>query len=56
MIKIEISNDGARNVKLDNNGIGLLGIAERVSQMNGKLHIKYGKTFKLDIEMGLGHG
>lgn len=56
MIKIEISNDGARNVKQDNNGIGLLGIAERVSQMNGKLHIKYGKTFKLDIEMGLGHG
>ena len=51
-IRILISNDGVKKNIKNNDGFGLIGIAERVDQINGRLEITNKKLFKIIIIMG----
>ena len=51
-IRILISNDGVKKNIKNNDGFGLIGIAERVDQINGSLEITNKKLFKIIIIMG----
>ena len=49
--RILISNDGIKNNLANNEGLGLIGIAERVDQINGSLEVIKKKFFKIIIKM-----
>ena len=51
-IKILISNDGINNDSSNQEGLGLIGIAERVDQIQGTLDIVKKKFFKIIIHLG----
>ena len=51
-IKILISNDGVNNNSSNQEGLGLIGIAERVDQIHGTLEIVKKKFFKININLG----
>ena len=51
-IRILISNDGIKNDLMNHEGLGLIGIAERVDQINGTLEVIKKKLFKIIIYMG----
>lgn len=51
-IKILISNDGVNNNSSNQEGLGLIGIAERVDQIQGTLEIVKKKFFKINIILG----
>jgi two-component system sensor histidine kinase UhpB len=50
--RILISNDGIKSNLANNEGLGLIGIAERVDQINGSLEVIKKKFFKIIIKMG----
>jgi len=50
--KILISNDGINNDSSNQEGLGLMGIAERVDQIQGTLDIVKKKFFKIIIHLG----
>ena len=50
-IRVEIINDGVIKYEDNNDGTGLMGIAERVNQIKGKIKINKGKLFKIIIEL-----
>ena len=50
--RILISNDGIKSNLVNNEGLGLIGIAERVDQINGGLEVIKKKFFKIIIKMG----
>ena len=50
--RILISNDGIKNNLVNNEGLGLIGIAERVDQINGSLEVIKKKFFKIIIKIG----
>ena len=50
--RILISNDGIKSNLVNNEGLGLIGIAERVDQINGSLEVIKKKFFKIIIKMG----
>jgi len=50
--RILISNDGIKSNLENNEGLGLIGIAERVDQINGSLEVIKKKFFKIIIKMG----
>ena len=49
--RILISNDGIKSNLVNNEGLGLIGIAERVDQINGSLEVIKKKFFKIIIKM-----
>ncbi len=49
--RILISNDGIKSNIANNEGLGLIGIAERVDQINGSLEVIKKKFFKIIIKM-----
>ena len=49
--RILISNDGIKSNLANNEGLGLIGIAERVDQINGSLEVIKKKFFKIIIKM-----
>ena len=49
--RILISNDGIKSNLANNEGLGLIGIAERVDQINGSLEVIKKKLFKIIIKM-----
>ena len=49
--RISISNDGIKNETSNQEGLGLLGIAERVDQINGTIEISKKKLFKIIINL-----
>ena len=51
-IRILISNDGINTDLVNQDGLGLIGIAERVDQINGNLEVIKKKLFKIIINMG----
>jgi len=51
-IRILISNDGINTDLVNQEGLGLIGIAERVDQINGSLEVIKKKLFKIIINMG----
>ncbi len=51
-IKILISNNGINNDSSNQEGLGLIGIAERVDQIQGTLDIVKKKFFKIIIHLG----
>ena len=51
-IRILIRNDGIKSDLVNNEGLGLIGIAERVDQINGSLEVIKKKFFKIIINMG----
>ena len=50
--RILISNDGIKSNLANNEGLGLIGIAERVDQINGSLEVIKKKFFKIIIKIG----
>lgn len=50
--RILISNDGIKSNLVNNEGLGLIGIAERVDQINGSLEVIKKKFFKIIIKIG----
>ena len=50
--RILISNDGIKSNLVNNEGLGLIGIAERVDQINGSLEVIKKKLFKIIIKIG----
>ena len=50
-IRILIRNDGIKSDLVNNEGLGLIGIAERVDQINGSLEVIKKKFFKIIIKM-----
>jgi two-component system, NarL family, sensor histidine kinase UhpB len=50
--RILISNDGIKSNLVNNEGLGLIGIAERVGQINGSLEVIKKKFFKIIIKIG----
>ena len=51
-IRILIRNDGIRTEYANKDGLGLIGIAERVDQINGSLEIIKKRFFKIIINIG----
>jgi len=49
--RILISNDGVINDSSNQEGLGLIGIAERVNQIQGTLEISKKKLFKININL-----
>ena len=49
--RILISNDGVKNDSSNQDGLGLIGIAERVDQIQGTLEISKKKLFKIIINL-----
>jgi signal transduction histidine kinase len=49
--RILISNDGISNDSSNQDGLGLIGIAERVDQIQGTLEISKKKLFKIIINL-----
>ena len=50
-LEILISNDGINNKVDKKNGVGLLGMTERVNQMNGKINFKKNHKFEIHITL-----
>ena len=51
-IRILIRNDGIKTELSNKDGLGLIGIAERVDQINGSLEIIKKRFFKIIINKG----
>ena len=49
--RILITNDGINNDSSNQEGLGLIGIAERVDQIQGTLEISKKKLFKIIINL-----
>lgn len=49
--RILISNDGINDESLNQEGLGLIGIAERVDQINGTVEVSKKKLFKLILNL-----
>jgi signal transduction histidine kinase len=49
--RILISNDGIGSESSNRDGLGLIGIAERVDQIQGSLEISKKKLFKIIINL-----
>ncbi|MDG1692529.1 MAG: hypothetical protein P8I00_02175, partial [Methylophilaceae bacterium] len=50
-VRILISNDGISSESSNRDGLGLIGIAERVDQIQGTLEISKKKLFKIIINL-----